>query len=271
MKNGINALVREHKQHNVYITGEKGSGKDIMTGNIVARISERYVSNLDYTHDERFIPLDLSKFDCGLNTYEDFINGVLHQYVYPYEDNVNVYISDAQNYFPSYADSLLSKKYPYLNTWASLQRQLGDSSLHMNTQAYMRVWKTLRDQCSDNFIRCERCFVLFGDQGKFFAPLWNKLFPRHQWNFKGIVFATYYFYDKASSCENRVKPCRIKYPLFANRDQRLQVDMYKDKFYNTYGTVQKCFYVCVNKSCHDTRAYKKILENGGKLYEKTDC
>ena len=261
MKNGINALVREHLRHNVMITGEKGSGKDVLTGNIIARIKRCYISNLDYTADDRYIPLDLTLFDVGGNNFENFITGDIKKYVYPYDDGINVYISDAGNYFPSQYDSLLDKKYGYFATWASLQRQLGDSCLHTNCQAYGRVWKKLREQSSDCYIRCDRCFILLGDKGKF-AKFINKVFNKNIYHFGGIVFASYYFYDKASSCENRVKPCRVRLPMFASRDQKLQVSMHKDNFYNTYGTVEKRFYVCLNKSKHDTRGFKKLLEKG---------
>ena len=259
---GIRKLVKEHLKHNIMITGEKGSGKDVLTGNIVARIPHRYVSNVDYTLDDRFIPLDLSKFNVGGNIYENFISGCILPYKYPYEDGVNVYISDCGNYFPAQYDSQLDKKYGYFATWSSLQRQLGDSCLHVNTQAYGRVWKKIREQATEYYIRCDKCLVLFGNHGEF-AKFVNRVFKRDLYKFGGIVFATYYFYDKASSCENRVKPCRVRKPFMANKEQRLHYSMHMDNFYNQYGTVEKKIYICVNKSKHDTRAFKCLLENGG--------
>ena len=69
---GIKKLVRLFESGNVDVTGEKGAGKDVMFGNVLSRIHRPYISNLDYTCDKRFIPLDLSKFDCGGNIYDDF-------------------------------------------------------------------------------------------------------------------------------------------------------------------------------------------------------
>lgn len=244
LRNGIRAIMRLTQNHrynsgNVSISGVKGSGKDVMTGNIIARTKGKYISNLDYTKDDRFIPLDLNKFNVN-NTYENFISGNINKYVYPYEDGINVYISDAGNYFPCQFDSQLNKRYPYLATWGSLQRQLGASTLTVNSQSHGRVWKSLREQCCEHFIRCDRCIVLFGK----------------------IVIATYYYYDKEDSCLARVKPCRIKKPLIASSETKANIEMYRDKFYNTYGTVEYHWYVCWNKSKHDSRAFKTMLEKG---------
>lgn len=245
LKNGLRSIIRltqnkNFNSGNLSITGVKGSGKDVLTGNIIARQKNKYISNIDYTKDDRYIPLDLNAFNVN-NTYENFISGNINKYVYPYEDNINVYISDAQTYFPCHFDSQLTKKYPYLATWASLQRQLGDSTLTVNSQSHGLVWKTLRVQCCDHYIRCDKCKVLFGK----------------------IVIATYYYYDKEESLLARVKPCRIKKPLICNSETKANIEMYRDKFFNTYGTVEYHWYICWNKSKHDSRAFKTMLANGG--------
>ena len=259
---GIKKLVKLFEDGNIDVTGRKGAGKDVMFGNVLARINRPYISNIDYTHDSRFISLDMSKLDCGCNTYEDFISGDIKYYKYPYADKIHIYISDAGNYFPSQYNNQLDKKYPYFATFASLQRQLGDANLHVNSQAYGRVWLKFREQCSDDFIRCDKCTVLLGNQGKF-AKIFKKI-TKLDWNFGGIVFASYYYYDKAESCENRVKPCRVRRPLLAGGQAKATVDTYKDNFYNMHGTVEKRIYICVNKSKHDSRAFKTMLENGRK-------
>lgn len=233
-------LVKMFENGNVMVTGEKGSGKDVLFGNVIARIGRDYVSNMDYTQDEKYHPLDFSQLNVGNNNYKNFINGSIKKYDYPYPDGWHIYISDAGNYLPAQYCGELDRDYKYLPTLFSLIRQLGDCQIHTNTQAYERVWNKLREQSSDRFIRCDKCRVFFGK----------------------IVVATYYLYDKASSCQDRVKPCRVYLPFFANRDQRLQVQMYRDKFYNTYGMVEKRFYICINKSKHDSRLFKKLLSNG---------
>lgn len=257
---GIRKLVRMFEDGNIEVTGRKGAGKDVMFGNVISRINRPYISNIDYTQDDRFIPLDMSKLDCGQNTFVNFIEGDIKYYKYPYPDKIHIWISDAGNYFPSQYNNQLDKKYPYFATFGSLQRQLGDSNLHNNSQAYGRVWLKFREQCSDDFIRCNRCHVLLGDQGKF-AKLFKNV-TKLNWKFRGIVFASYYYYDKAESCENRIKPCRVRKPLLARSDAKATINVYKDDFYNKHGTVKKCFYVCLNKSKHDSRAFKTMLENG---------
>lgn len=240
LKNGIRQLVKLSRTGNISISGKKGSGKDLMQGNIVARKKERYASNMDYTNDDRYIPLDLTLFNVGGNTWENFINGDIKHYEFPYEDGVDVIISDAGVYLPSQYDSQLDKKYPYLATWAALQRQLNDGQLHFNSQAHGRVWKKLREQCCDHYIRCDRAIVIFG-----------------------IAIGTYYYYDKESSLMNKVKPCRIRRPgIFASQEAKMMYETHVNGFYNTYGTVEKHWYVCINKSKHNSRIFKEMLENG---------
>lgn len=266
MKNGIKPLVNLFENGNVLVSGEKGAGKDVMFGNVISRIKRPYVSNMDYTKDDRFNKLDLTKLDCGGNYYKNFISGDIKHYKYPYDDGIHIYISDIGNYFPSQYTGQLDRDYPYMPVTFSLIRQLGDCQIHGNTQDYNRCWNKLREQCSERFIRCDKCHIFFGDQGKF-ARKFEKIL-KIKWKFSGIVFATYYFYDKAQSCADRVKPCRVRLPLFANREQKLQVSMYKDKFYNQYGTVEKHYFFCLNKSKHDSRLFKTILEGGKKTNEK---
>lgn len=240
LKNGIRQLVKLSRKGNLSISGIKGSGKDLMQGNIIARKPERYVSNMDYTHDERYIPLNLSEFDMAGNTYHNFISGNIKPYKYPYEDGVDVIISDAGVYLPSQYDSQLDKQYPYLATWGALQRHMNEGLLHFNSQSHARVWKKLREQCCDFYIRCDKAFVIFG-----------------------IAIGTYYFYDKESSLLNKVKPCRLRKPgIFAPQEAKMMYETHVDNFYNTYGTVEWHWYICLNKSKHNSRRFKEMLENG---------
>ena len=78
---GIRKLVRIFEDGNIEVTGRKGAGKDVMFGNVIARIKRPYISNIDYTHDDRFISLDMSKLDCGQNIYVNFIEGDIKYYI----------------------------------------------------------------------------------------------------------------------------------------------------------------------------------------------
>lgn len=239
----INKVKKWFMNKNVLVSGEKGSGKDVLFGNVIGRTKGQYISNMDYTKDGRHIQLDLTKLDCGKNTFKEFIANDPYHYEFPYPDGTHTYISDAGTFFPAQYCGVLDRDYPYFSTQFALIRQLAKANIHCNTQAYERVWNKLREQSSDLYIRCDTCQVLFGK----------------------IVIGSFYFYDKASSCQDRVKPCRIKLPLFANREQKLQYEMYKDKFYNTYGTVKRYTYICINKSKHDDRFFKEWLKNAKKV------
>lgn len=236
----IRRVKRWFDNGNVMVTGCKGSGKDVLFGNIIARSKKPYISNLDYTQDSRYIPLDLSALDCGTNNFRTFISGDVYRYVFPYPDGTDVYISDAGTYFPAQYCGALDRDYPYFPTMFALSRQLGNMNIHTNAQAYERVWNKIREQAQDVFIRCDKCCVLFGK----------------------IVVASFYYYDKATACEERVKPCSYRVPLFSNREMRDRARLYLDDFRNKHGTVRKYTYICWNRSKHDDRYFRLLLRNG---------
>ena len=78
-------IVRLFEDGNVCVTGLRGSGKDLLTANVVVRRNKPYVSNMDY--GGFYSPLDFNKINLGENTYRNFINGNLNHYEYPYLDN----------------------------------------------------------------------------------------------------------------------------------------------------------------------------------------
>ena len=110
------------KRGNVSVFGLRGRGKDVLFGNVIARDKKSYVSNLDYTDDSRFIPFDPKDFDCGKNTYINFLNGTLKPYSFPFVKGTDLYISDVGIYFPSQFCNELNRDFKYFPTYFALSR-----------------------------------------------------------------------------------------------------------------------------------------------------
>ena len=117
---------------NVCVCGLRGRGKDLLMSNVVVRRNLPYVSNMDYGGEH--YELVMQHFDCGGNTYQNFIDNKYIPYSFPYEDGTDIYISDAGVYFPSQYCSELNRHYGYFSTFMALSRHLGDSNLHFNVQ-----------------------------------------------------------------------------------------------------------------------------------------
>lgn len=227
-------IVRLFKKGNVCVTGLRGTGKDILFGNVIARRNIPYVSNLDY--GGLYNPLSLNKI-CIPNTYDNLINNNINDYVYPYPLGSDIYISDAGIYLPSQYCNQLNRDYQGLITYQALSRQVSHNNVHINVQNLNRLWDKVREQ-SEIYIRCNWCMVLF-----------NK-----------IVIQKITIYDKYQSCLDRVSPCRIRKPnLLMDKEKRLQYELYRDKFYNTYGDIRSRFLIYINKSNHDTYYFEKLF------------
>lgn len=68
----IKKIIKLYENGNVSVSGNCGSGKDLLQANVIVRRKKPYVSNVNYGGE--FYALDFTKLDCGSN-YEDFING----------------------------------------------------------------------------------------------------------------------------------------------------------------------------------------------------
>lgn len=239
----IKRIAKWFARETVCVVGRKGTGKDVLFGNVIARRKKPYISNTDYGGEYK--PLELEKLMCGGNTYKDFINDTLKPYTYPYEDETDVYIADVGVYFPSQYCNELNRDYKQIPVFEALSRHLGKANLHFNVQNLNRAWDKLREH-SDLYIRCRLCKVLFGK----------------------IVIQIVTVYDKYESCVNKVAPFRLKLPLFANKEMRLMADIQRQNYRNTHGQVKTFLLVYWNKSKHDTRAFKEMLANPCKTERK---
>lgn len=230
-------------QGNTCVCGLRGTGKDLLFGNVIARRKKPYISNLDYTKGKGYQRLKVEDLDI-LNNYVNFNSDNIIPYNYPYLKESDIYLSDANVYFPSQYCSELNRKYPNICNYQALSRQISQNNFHFNTQNLNRVWDKIREQ-SDIYIRCRKSIVLF-----------NKFV---------VQFIT--LYDKYESCVNRVKPFSIRLPLF-NRDRKLQVKLMKEKFIQEHGSVKNRVLFYVNKSKHDTFYFGNLLSVNGEKIKK---
>lgn len=228
-------IIKLFKEGNVCVTGLRGTGKDLLFGNVIARRKLAYVSNMDY--GRKFYLADFNLMDCGGNVYDNFINGDIKYYRWQYPMGADVYVSDAGIYFPSQYCSQLNNKYGSIATYQALSRQVSKNNFHINTQNLNRVWDKIREQ-SDTYIRCRKCIYIFG-----------------------LVIQFITIYDKAQSCIDRVKPCKVSVP-WLNPVARTQANTYKEQFFNSYGRVENRVLIYFNKSKHDTYRFKELMERG---------
>lgn len=216
---------------NVVVTGLRGRGKDVLFSLIINSSKSKFISNVDYTGDNRYLPFKVEDIAVGGNTFLNFIENRIVPYDYPYEDGIDYFISDAGLYFPSQEFSRLNKMYPSVPVFQALSRQLGDCNFHCNVQNLNRLWDKIREQ-ADIYILCIKCKVRFGR----------------------FVSLKAYVYDKYQSCVDRVKPMRKRW----GRLGKIEFD----KFTAAYGSIRKVKIWGVLKHDFDSRRFKTILKNG---------
>lgn len=229
-------VVRTFERYSCAVYGAKGTGKDVLFGNVINRRKLPYISNTDY--GGTFYPYETEKISCGGNTYRNFLDGSIKKYRFPYPEKTDLYLADVGVYFPSQYCNELNRDYKSVPVYEALSRHLGNGSkVHYNTQAISRCWDKLREQC-EVYIKCLSCKVLFGK----------------------IVIQRIRCYEKYSSANENALPWRVNLPLLASREMRLSMDIAKQKYYNTYGRISEGWLIYWNKSNHDSRAFKSMLE-----------
>lgn len=234
----LKKVIKLFEEGSVNVNGKRGSGKDLLMSNIVARRKLPYVGTVPYGGE--YYPFEYDKIALSGNTYKNLISGKITDYKYPYPDKTDIYLSDCGVFFPSQYCGELNRDYPELATFCALSRHLGDCSVHFNTQAPQRPWDKLREQ-SETYIRCR----------------WAKVIRLGRIK---VVVQKITLYDKFSSCCDKVEPCRVKIPLLGSKEVKMQARTYVDKFRNQYGNVTSHFLVYLHKSEYDTRYFKTLLE-----------
>lgn len=234
---GLRKIKKLFKRHSVAIAGPKGSGKDILMGNIISRSKSRfYISNMDYKiKRKKFIKVNFDKLNIK-NRYDNFIRNQIEPYFYPYPESVDIFISDCGVYFPSQYNVELNRKYPEFPAFMALSRHLGDCFVHTNAQNYDRVWDKIREQ-SDRFILCRSTFVLFGL----------------------IVFQRIRIYERRDTFINEIQPFRGKFTF--NKEKRERLFQEQLQYENTHGSIQGKMLVYLNRTHYNSRLFKELLEN----------
>lgn len=232
----LGKIIKLYKEGSVSVCGMKGRGKDILTANVIIRRKLPYISNIDYGDD--YIKFEYDKIKIG-NTYRNFTEGTINKYVYPYEDKTDIYLSDCGIYFPSQYCNELNKEYKDLPTFIALSRQLGDCSVHTNTQSLNRVWDKIREQ-SDIYILCRKCIYI---------------------KYLNIVIQKVTIYDKYESALERRLPLEVPIPLFANKEMKLNRKLKLKEYEATNGKIKTMWLIYKNKSNYNTRHFKELLEN----------
>lgn len=236
---GFNYIKSLFKKHSCAVVGMKGSGKDVLMGNVVARRRLPYASNCNYGYDFHKFEYDAVDLRC---TYKDIVKGKIPFYEYPYPSKCDIYLSDCGVYFPSQFCNELNRDYKSFPIFLALSRQLGDDvKVHTNCQYIGRVWDKLREQ-QDMYIYCEWIC----------KPLLKI----------GLAVQSVIVYDKYESCANRVKPCRVRVPLLGK--DRMNALIYCDDFYNKHGSVKRHLLIYRNLSKHDSSFFKKLFKEGKK-------
>lgn len=238
----LKQLAKLFDKRSVSVCGMKGTGKDMLFANIIAKRKYKYyISNMDYKITNKIFRKEWINFDPKLlrvgNDYQTFLNGKVKEYVYPYPDNTDIYISDCGIYFPSQYSGRLDVEYKDIPTFLALSRQLGNCYVHTNCQALGRVWNKIREQ-SDVYIVCQRCFVVLG-----------------------FVIQKIRIYENYESAEKNVIPFRLSMPML-NSQNRQNVLIERQRYYQNYGKIQEKWLFYRNKSKYDTRRFKTILERG---------
>ena len=218
----------------VAVVGMKGRGKDTLVGNVIARRKKPYISNTYYGYD--FNKLDYNDLRCGGNTWKNLAGlEPVKPFSWPYDDGMDVYIGDAGAIFPSWADADLNRRLPELPTHMAFSRQFGLSETHFNCQVLGRTWLKIREM-ADKYILCKNIRWLFGK----------------------IVIQEVYIYELAESCERSVPPFPGRWWMYGT--DLMAYRLAKVKYQAMYGDIKKRTLVYWNKSKHDTRVFKKILE-----------
>lgn len=229
-------IIKQFIRGNVSVCGLRGDGKDMLIANVIIRRDKPYVSNVDY--GGQHFDLDFSELDIGQNTYKHFISNCVNQYVYPFPDGTDIYLSDAGVYFPSQYCNELNKLYPHFAVFQALSRHVGDCNFHFNVQNLNRVWDKIREQ-SDIYILCRGCKVVHG-----------------------VVFQRVTIYDRYQSALERQRPLQLPRPVFTNKETRMMRKIQLAQYEATHGMIRDGILIYRNRSKYDTRRFKKMLEEG---------
>jgi len=245
---------------NIFIFGTKGSGKDMLMqiGVYLNRRKQSYLSNLYYGYRSSVVDNLNDVFDLS-NTYRNLVENKVN-IIEKNEDieGYNFVLSDASLYFPSQEDYLLNRHYPSFPLFYATSRQTYNMNFVVNTQVNGRLWKKLREQVQDGYVKALRT--------RGFGWLWNCIpFLRH------YVVVNLRYYDNEESAVQGLLPF----------DKVAVINRVLDNVYLTAGGATKEQYeaqygVIVERSVfmnkrnivYDTRYFHKVFFGKEYVVEK---
>lgn len=105
-------IVKMFEKGSVCVVGMRGTGKDMLIGNVVARRKKVYYSNVDYNAPKSpYKPLKYTDMCLGGNTYKNLLEGKIKPYKCPFEEGSDIYISDIGVLFPAQYCNELNRDY----------------------------------------------------------------------------------------------------------------------------------------------------------------
>lgn len=257
---GLKHAVKAFRDGSVFVVGRKGTGKDVLMGNVVVRRKSDYIGNNPYTTKYAMYPFDINDFVLPA-TYDEFLADDVGYYEFPYPEGTDIYLSDVGCYFPNFATLTLNKKYEGFVYFMMLSRQLGRCNVHLNTQAYGRVYDKIREQAS---------FYILTKKCRWLKNLCPPLLGRIPF-LRDVCLMTYVIYERASSIETEAIEFRVKHPrrrLLRGGAHDETADQIwqnaKDQHETQYGKVTKVHSLFRNLSEHDTHYFKEVFKNGKK-------
>ena len=216
-------LANAFNNFDVAVYGFRGAGKDLIFAHGINEIGQPHYSNIWYNHNTEV--RDLQDIHVGGNSFRDFIEGNIQQFIPNFVDGRHFYISDAGVYLACQHFKELDKVYNEMPIHFALRRQLHDSHIHTNSQALGRVWDKLREQ-QGCFIHCLGTV----DYGDFFI----------------VSAVTYTKYESALACLPPPKVAKGK-----------NVDKYEVMRHGEI--VERSFKIYKSTLSYDTRHFKSKL------------
>lgn len=230
----MGGIPRLFERQNVCVCGMMGSGKDVLFGNVIARIRRPYISNLDYGGDRIVFKPWMLDFN---NNWKNLMTDSINRYEHLFPDGYHMYLSDLGLYLPAQFQGEITKLYPNVGFSIPMFRQVAGGWLHGNAQTPNRIYDKIREHF-DIWISCRWCKVLF----------------------KKIVIQYVVEYERYQSCVDRVPPFPLRRPLL-NPNRIQQYEIQKANYLIAHGRVRPRLLIYKNKSKHDTRAFKEMFAN----------
>lgn len=215
---------------NVIAEGTKGTGKDLLFS-FVAGTKPHY-ANIVY--NENTVLRQISDFNCEPNNYENLLDGNYEICEKQNAEGYDYFISDGGISLACHLDTILKNRYPSFPIYYALVRHLTNSSIHVNAQSFMRIWKPLREQ-AESFFHCNytRIFRILGVK---------------------IAKTELIYYSTSKGAEAHVLP--VKVGLFASEAEKA----YAAEHYARYGEVRSLtLWQVLLKKSYDSRIYHEYL------------